>query len=106
VDERQVQVSLTDAGRALLVQCDCLGETLLAKSAMTLEQLDALNRQVQGCARRWWTVRGLHPSRPLFQDRPETIVIPDPGERWAQIQDAGWAELRRKSRIRLRARPG
>jgi DNA-binding MarR family transcriptional regulator len=47
VDERQVQVSLTDAGRALLNQCDCLGETLLARSAMTLDQLDALNRQVQ-----------------------------------------------------------
>jgi DNA-binding MarR family transcriptional regulator len=47
VDERQVRVSLTEAGRALLVQCDCLGETLVAKSAMTLEQLDALNRQVQ-----------------------------------------------------------
>lgn len=47
VDERQVQVSLTEAGRALLDQCDCLGETLVAKSAMTLEQLDALNRQVQ-----------------------------------------------------------
>jgi len=47
VDERQVQVSLTDAGRALLNQCDCLGQTLLARSAMTLDQLDALNRQVQ-----------------------------------------------------------
>ena len=47
VDERQVQVSLTDAGRALLNQCDCLGQALLAKSAMTLDQLDALNRQVQ-----------------------------------------------------------
>jgi DNA-binding MarR family transcriptional regulator len=47
VDERQVQVRLTEAGRALLTQCDCLGETLVAKSAMTLEQLDALNRQVQ-----------------------------------------------------------
>jgi DNA-binding MarR family transcriptional regulator len=46
-DERQVQVRLTEAGRALLQQCDCLGETLVAKSAMTLEQLDALNRQVQ-----------------------------------------------------------
>jgi DNA-binding MarR family transcriptional regulator len=47
VDERQVQVRLTEAGRALLDRCDCLGETLVAKSAMTLEQLDALNRQVQ-----------------------------------------------------------
>jgi DNA-binding MarR family transcriptional regulator len=47
VDERQVQVFLTPAGRALLNRCDCLGETLVAKSAMTLDQLDALNRQVQ-----------------------------------------------------------
>ena len=47
VDERQVQVRLTDAGRALLNQCDCLGQTLVAKTAMTLDQLDALNRQVQ-----------------------------------------------------------
>ena len=46
VDERQVRVKLTEAGRALLNRCDCLGQTLLAKSAMTLEQLDALNRQV------------------------------------------------------------
>ena len=47
VDERQVRVRLTEAGRALLTQCDCLAETLVAKSAMSLEQLDALNRQVQ-----------------------------------------------------------
>lgn len=47
VDERQVRVTLTEAGRALLDRCDCLGQTLVTKSAMTLEQLDALNRQVQ-----------------------------------------------------------
>ena len=47
VDERQVRVSLTDAGRALLNRCDCLGQTLVAKSAMTLDQLDAMNHQVQ-----------------------------------------------------------
>ncbi|EJL31289.1 transcriptional regulator [Caulobacter sp. AP07] len=47
VDERQVQVFLTPAGRTLLNRCDCLGETLVAKSAMTLDQLDALNRQIQ-----------------------------------------------------------
>ncbi len=47
VDERQVEVSLTEAGRSLLNQCDCLGQTLVAKTAMTLDQLDALNRQVQ-----------------------------------------------------------
>ncbi len=47
VDERQVQVRLTDAGRALLVQSSCLGETLVERSGMTLDQVEALNRQVQ-----------------------------------------------------------
>jgi len=46
-DERQVQVRLTERGRALREDCGCLGETLLARSGMTLAQLDALNRQVQ-----------------------------------------------------------
>ena len=46
-DERQVQVDLTPAGRALLVQCNCLSETLIERSGMTLAQLDALNRQIQ-----------------------------------------------------------
>lgn len=47
VDERQVQVHLTEAGRALLNRCDCLGETLVARSAMTLDQIEALNLQVK-----------------------------------------------------------
>jgi DNA-binding MarR family transcriptional regulator len=47
LDERHVQVRLTDAGRALLVQSNCLGETLIERSGMTPEQVDALNRQVQ-----------------------------------------------------------
>jgi DNA-binding MarR family transcriptional regulator len=48
VDERQVQVRLTDAGRATLEQSNCLGELMMARSGMTPEQLGALNRQVQG----------------------------------------------------------
>jgi len=47
-DERQVQVSLTKAGRAIREQCGCLGEALLARSGMTVEQLGKLNRKVQG----------------------------------------------------------
>lgn len=47
VDERQVQVRLTQAGRALLDRSNCLGETLAARSGMASEQLDALNRQIQ-----------------------------------------------------------
>ena len=47
VDERQVQVRLTDAGRALAAQSHCLGETLIARSGMTADGVDALNRQVQ-----------------------------------------------------------
>ena len=45
--QRQVQVDLTSAGRALLVQCNCLNETLIERSGMTLAELDALNRQIQ-----------------------------------------------------------
>ncbi|CCV15840.1 MarR family transcriptional regulator [Mesorhizobium sp. STM 4661] len=47
VDERQVQVDLTTAGRALLVQCNCLNSTLIERSGMTPAQLDTLNRQIQ-----------------------------------------------------------
>lgn len=46
-DERQVQVSLTDAGRAIRDRCGCLGEALLEKSGMHPNQLGALNRQIQ-----------------------------------------------------------
>ena len=48
LDERQVQVWLTDAGRALLIQSNCLGQTLIERSGMTPEKIEALNRQVQG----------------------------------------------------------
>jgi len=47
VDERQVRVRLTDAGRATLERSNCLGETMLARSGMTPEDLSALNRRVQ-----------------------------------------------------------
>lgn len=47
VDERQVQVHLTDAGRALLAQSNCLGETLIERSGMTADEVEALNQQVQ-----------------------------------------------------------
>ncbi|MER8912592.1 MarR family transcriptional regulator [Mesorhizobium sp. M0761] len=46
-DERQVQVDLTPAGRSLLVQCNCLNETLIERSGMTMADLDALNRRIQ-----------------------------------------------------------
>ncbi len=46
-DERQVQVRLSERGWALREDCGCLAETLVARSGMSLEQLDALNRQVQ-----------------------------------------------------------
>jgi DNA-binding MarR family transcriptional regulator len=47
IDERQVQVHLTAAGRKLLAECNCLGDTLIARSGMTEKQFAALNRQVQ-----------------------------------------------------------
>lgn len=47
VDERQVQVHLTDAGRALLVECTCLGDALVARSGMDMVQIEALNVQIK-----------------------------------------------------------
>jgi DNA-binding MarR family transcriptional regulator len=47
-DERQVQVRLTTRGRSIRDECGCLGEALLARSGMTVEQLGELNRKVQG----------------------------------------------------------
>ncbi|WP_332744163.1 MarR family winged helix-turn-helix transcriptional regulator [Hydrogenophaga sp.] len=46
-DERQVHVSLTAAGRDVQAQTRCLAETLGMRSGMQLEELVALNRQVQ-----------------------------------------------------------
>lgn len=46
-DERQVQVRLTDRGREIRNDCGCLGEELLARSGMTVEQIGKLNRKVQ-----------------------------------------------------------
>jgi len=45
-DERQVQVDLTTAGRTLLTQCNCLGETLIERSGMSLAEIDALTQKV------------------------------------------------------------
>jgi DNA-binding MarR family transcriptional regulator len=47
LDERQVHVWLTDAGRALLAKSKCLGETLVERSGMTSEQFEALNQQIR-----------------------------------------------------------
>jgi DNA-binding MarR family transcriptional regulator len=47
VDERQVHVWLTEAGTALLAQSKCLGDTLVERSAMTMEQIERLNQQVR-----------------------------------------------------------
>lgn len=47
IDERQVAVTLTAAGRALLVRSSCLNDTLVERSGMALDQMEALNRQVQ-----------------------------------------------------------
>ncbi|MET0309901.1 MAG: MarR family transcriptional regulator [Sphingomonas sp.] len=46
-DERQVLVRLTDQGRALQQRSVCLGEALFAAAGMPVDQLVALNRQVQ-----------------------------------------------------------
>lgn len=46
IDERQVHVWLTEDGRALLQRSSCLGEELVRKAGMSLEQFKTLNEQV------------------------------------------------------------
>lgn len=46
-DERQVQVFLTDKGRAIREECGCLGEAVLEKTDLSLERLAGLNREAQ-----------------------------------------------------------
>jgi DNA-binding MarR family transcriptional regulator len=51
IDERQVHVWLTDNGRGLLAKSNCLGETLMQRSGMTVEQFNTLNQQVRALRR-------------------------------------------------------
>ena len=46
-DERQVVVSLTDAGRDMQARSTCLGQTLFAAGGMSVQQLVQLNKDVQ-----------------------------------------------------------
>jgi DNA-binding MarR family transcriptional regulator len=46
-DERQVRLRLTARGTAMREECGCLGEHLLKRAGMSVDQLAALNRQVQ-----------------------------------------------------------
>lgn len=46
-DERRVEVTMTEAGRALLGQSRCLNDALLERSGMKGEDLGALNRRIQ-----------------------------------------------------------
>jgi len=46
-NERQVIVTLTEAGRALLRDCACLGERLVAGSGQSLAELHRLNREIR-----------------------------------------------------------
>jgi DNA-binding MarR family transcriptional regulator len=47
VDERQVNVYLTDAGREVLARSKCLGETLIERSGMAPDKFQVLNQQVR-----------------------------------------------------------
>ncbi|MBR0665449.1 MarR family transcriptional regulator [Roseomonas hellenica] len=47
LNERQVLVALTEAGRALRSRAGCVGESLLAASGQSPAQLGALNREVR-----------------------------------------------------------
>jgi DNA-binding MarR family transcriptional regulator len=46
-DERQVEVSLTEAGQAIVARTPCLAEALLGKAGMSIPELKAFKAQVQ-----------------------------------------------------------
>jgi DNA-binding MarR family transcriptional regulator len=46
-DERLVQVFLTATGRSTLRESDCLNQTLLRQSGLSVDDIDTLNRQLQ-----------------------------------------------------------
>lgn len=46
-DERQVEVRLTAAGRKVVEKSNCLGEALVARAGLSLNELNALNRKIQ-----------------------------------------------------------
>jgi DNA-binding MarR family transcriptional regulator len=46
-DERQVRVHLTEAGRVILDQSNCLAEALLKRSGVTMEEIKPLNNVLQ-----------------------------------------------------------
>jgi len=46
-DERRVEVTMTEEGRALLGRSGCLNDTLLERSGMAGEDLGALNQRIQ-----------------------------------------------------------
>ena len=50
-DLRQVEVWLTDAGRACLIDADCLGQALIERSGMAPDAIEALSGQVQALRR-------------------------------------------------------
>lgn len=46
-DERQVRVRLTTTGAALRERCGCMGEEIIARSGMAIEELQALRGEVR-----------------------------------------------------------
>lgn len=46
-DDRRVRITLSERGHALREDCACLGEALLAKAGMSLQELGALNAKVK-----------------------------------------------------------
>ena len=73
MDERQVQVWLTDAGRAMVDESACLSRTLVERSGMDLAQIGLLNRQVRSLLRAlgdWDEAASADPAAPGAGERP------------------------------------
>lgn len=46
-DERQVEVTLTDAGRETMARTPCLAEAMMGRSDMSVDEIRAFNAQVR-----------------------------------------------------------
>lgn len=51
-DERQVEVTLTDAGREIMARTPCLAEAMMGRSGMSVDEIRAFNAQVRAFSTR------------------------------------------------------
>jgi DNA-binding MarR family transcriptional regulator len=75
LDERQVQVRLTEKGRGLRAETACLNDTLLVRSGLTVPEIGSLNEQVRSLL----GALGCYAARAAVQSDADDPPHPCPG---------------------------